>query len=76
MAGFTYTYGIKVKTEQLIFDKKNISEGGARFKAVAQEIAVDGREGNRQELESDWEGLIKYKKETDFDYVRFNLYFL
>ena len=66
--------------KKIIFSKIIILEGGTKFKASAVEICkIDGEEANKQALKSQKDGLrqfIKYKRETFFDYVKFNLTFL
>ena len=77
--GFLYQYGKKVNSKNFNFYHL-ISEGGRKFTAVAQEIDhATGEEANRREIESEADGerqTIKYKWETGFLYVRFNVYFL
>jgi len=57
-----------------------ISEGGAKFKATAQEICVGtGKEANRRELQSEKDGTrqrIKYEMVAGYQFVRFNITFL
>ncbi|CBY32044.1 unnamed protein product [Oikopleura dioica] len=52
-------------------------EGGAKFKATAQEIGGwNGEEANRRELQSEKDGMrqrIKYEKVADYSFVRFNI---
>ena len=56
-----------------------ISDGGAKFKATAQEIKMTGNEWNRRELQSEKNGtkeVVKYKMKAGYCFVRFNLTFL
>ena len=58
-----------------------MSEGGAEFKATAQEIDyVTGEEANRREMQSEKDGtrqLIKYEENPDNGaLIRFNITFL
>ena len=67
---------IKVKIKIRVF-LNFISEGGAQFKATAQEICwVNGKEKNRRELQSEKDGTrqrIKYEKVSRDYFVRFNI---
>ncbi|CBY12831.1 unnamed protein product [Oikopleura dioica] len=54
-------------------------EGGAKFKAIAQQIKWNGEEKNRRELRSEKDGTrerIKYEDVAGYVFVRFNITFL
>ena len=57
-----------------------ILEGGAKFKATAQQIHYWNGESNRRELQSEKDGTrqrIKYERvDGHYMFVRFNLTFL
>jgi len=71
--------GKKGKNNNLFFNNL-ILDGNAKFTATAQQIqSVNGKEENRQELESEKDGtrqLLKYEKDDNLAFVRFNITFL
>ncbi|CBY11428.1 unnamed protein product [Oikopleura dioica] len=68
------TFGGDGKFFYLWISKK---EGGAKFKATAQQInSLNGEEVYQRELQSEKDGtrqLIKYKQATGYGFVRFNI---
>ena len=78
--GYYYLWiGNTGKTFKLMF-LNLILDGGAKFKATAQEIdAITGETFNRQELPNKKDGtreVVKYEKKSKAVFVRFNITFL